>query len=122
MCALKTSLEKRCISLPSAQLNLEARKFSGNQLSSGKSNYLKLWYNFRGRSLFFLWLISAHVFFLKYFQEFELKLRFGKSYEHSKQKVPFLIPRMFINKFMSTCSPQPQAQVTRLAPEDARGA
>ena len=37
--------------------------------------------------------IPAHVFFLKYFEEFELELRFGEAYRLYKQKVPFLIPK-----------------------------
>lgn len=40
-----------------------------------------------------LGLIPAHLFFLKYFEEVELGLRFGESYELYKRKVPFLIPR-----------------------------
>jgi len=36
--------------------------------------------------------IPAHIFFLKYFEEFELELRFGEAYKQYKQKVPFLIP------------------------------
>ena len=38
--------------------------------------------------------IPAHIFFLKYFEEFELELRFGSSYRQYKEKVPFLIPRL----------------------------
>jgi protein-S-isoprenylcysteine O-methyltransferase Ste14 len=38
-------------------------------------------------------LIPAHLFFLKYFEEVELGLRFGGSYERYRRKVPFLIPR-----------------------------
>lgn len=41
-----------------------------------------------------LGLVPAHVFFLKYFEEFELRLRFGESYEEYRRKVPFLIPRL----------------------------
>jgi len=40
-----------------------------------------------------LGLIPAHIFFLKYFEELELKLRFGESYLQYKENVPFLIPR-----------------------------
>lgn len=36
--------------------------------------------------------IPAHVFFLKYFEELELALRFGESYLEYKKSVPFLIP------------------------------
>lgn len=45
-----------------------------------------------------LGLIPAHVFFLKYFEELELELRFGESYLEYKKSVPFLIPK-FIRKF-----------------------
>jgi protein-S-isoprenylcysteine O-methyltransferase Ste14 len=40
-----------------------------------------------------LGLIPAHIFFLKYFEELELELRFGESYLEYKKTVPFLIPR-----------------------------
>jgi len=39
-------------------------------------------------------LVPAHVFFLKYFEELELELRFGESYKEYKHKTPFLIPRI----------------------------
>jgi protein-S-isoprenylcysteine O-methyltransferase Ste14 len=39
-----------------------------------------------------LGLIPAHIFFLKYFEELELELRFGESYLEYKRSVPFLIP------------------------------
>jgi protein-S-isoprenylcysteine O-methyltransferase Ste14 len=39
-----------------------------------------------------LGMIPAHLFFLKYFEERELELRFGKSYMEYKREVPFLIP------------------------------
>lgn len=39
-------------------------------------------------------LIPAHLFFLKFFEERELELRFGESYKHYKREVPFLIPRL----------------------------
>ena len=41
-----------------------------------------------------LGIIPAHVFFLKFFEELELELRFGESYKQYKQKVPFLIPKL----------------------------
>ena len=41
-----------------------------------------------------LGLIPAHVFFLKFFEELELKLRFGEAYEQYKQSVPFMIPKL----------------------------
>ncbi len=37
--------------------------------------------------------IPAHIFYLKFFEERELALRFGESYTAYKQQVPFLIPR-----------------------------
>ncbi|MBN1452892.1 MAG: hypothetical protein JW963_17875 [Anaerolineales bacterium] len=36
--------------------------------------------------------IPAHVFYLKYFEEYELELRLGQSYIEYKQRVPFLFP------------------------------
>jgi protein-S-isoprenylcysteine O-methyltransferase Ste14 len=45
-----------------------------------------------------LGIIPAHLFFLKYFEELELELRFGESYKEYKQKVPFLIPKLFIER------------------------
>lgn len=45
-----------------------------------------------------LGLIPAHIFFLKYFEELELELRFGESYLEYKKSVPFLIPRIFRNE------------------------
>jgi len=38
-------------------------------------------------------LIPSHIFFLKYFEELELELRFGESYLEYKKNVPFLIPK-----------------------------
>jgi len=43
---------------------------------------------------FLLGIIPAHLFFLKYFEELELELRFGESYKEYKQKVPFLISKL----------------------------
>jgi len=40
-----------------------------------------------------LGLIPAHVFFLKFFEELELELRFGESYLEYKKSTPFLIPK-----------------------------
>ncbi len=40
-----------------------------------------------------LGLIPAHIFFLKYFEELELELRFGESYLEYKKGVPFLLPK-----------------------------
>lgn len=37
--------------------------------------------------------IPAHIFYLKFFEERELELRFGQSYLAYKRRVPFLIPR-----------------------------
>ena len=41
-----------------------------------------------------LGLIPAHAFFLKYFEEVELELRFGESYLEYKKTVPFLFPKI----------------------------
>ena len=40
-----------------------------------------------------LGIIPAHIFFLKFFEERELELRFGASYLQYRLKVPFLIPK-----------------------------
>jgi protein-S-isoprenylcysteine O-methyltransferase Ste14 len=40
-----------------------------------------------------LGIIPAHLFFLCYFEELELSLRFGPAYRQYQQQVPFLIPR-----------------------------
>jgi protein-S-isoprenylcysteine O-methyltransferase Ste14 len=37
--------------------------------------------------------IPAHVFYLKYFEEYELELRMGSPYIEYKREVPFLLPR-----------------------------
>jgi protein-S-isoprenylcysteine O-methyltransferase Ste14 len=39
-----------------------------------------------------LGLVPAHLFFLRFFEELELELRLGESYNEYKQKTPFLIP------------------------------
>jgi protein-S-isoprenylcysteine O-methyltransferase Ste14 len=41
-----------------------------------------------------LGIIPAHIFFLKFFEELELELRFGDSYKQYKQRVPFLVPKL----------------------------
>ncbi len=41
-----------------------------------------------------LGLIPAHLFFLKFFEELELELRFGDSYLQYKRKTSFLFPKM----------------------------
>lgn len=54
---------------------------------------------FAGSTFFTLWslflFIPAHVFFLKYFEELELEIRFGEPYREYKQRVPFLIPKFY---------------------------
>lgn len=49
-----------------------------------------------GSSFFSLWSLTAFIptviFYLKFFEEYELELRFGQSYREYKQRVPFLIP------------------------------
>ena len=37
-------------------------------------------------------LVPVHAFYLKYFEERELEVRFGQSYLDYKRRVPFLIP------------------------------
>ena len=52
-----------------------------------------------GSTYFTLWLLvevmPAHIFYLKFFEEKELELRFGHSYLEYQKKVPFLIPNLF---------------------------
>ena len=49
-----------------------------------------------GSTYFTLWLlievIPAHIFYLKFFEERELELRFGDPYMEYRKNVPFLIP------------------------------
>jgi protein-S-isoprenylcysteine O-methyltransferase Ste14 len=40
--------------------------------------------------------IPVHVFYLKYFEEYELELRLGQPYVEYKRSVPFLLPRWFL--------------------------
>jgi protein-S-isoprenylcysteine O-methyltransferase Ste14 len=39
-------------------------------------------------------LIPVHIYFLKFFEELELELRFGDPYKEYKRKTPFLVPRL----------------------------
>ncbi len=45
-----------------------------------------------------LGLIPAHLFFLKFFEERELELRFGEPYKQYRQKVSFMIPKWSANE------------------------
>lgn len=49
-----------------------------------------------------LGIIPAHLFFLKFFEELELELRFGDSYQEYKRLVPFLFPRKPVNANRTT--------------------
>ncbi|MGD1994280.1 MAG: methyltransferase [Anaerolineae bacterium] len=42
--------------------------------------------------------IPVHVFYLKYFEEYELELRLGQPYVEYKEQVPFLLPRWIPHK------------------------
>jgi protein-S-isoprenylcysteine O-methyltransferase Ste14 len=44
-----------------------------------------------------LGVIPAHIFFLKYFEELELELRFGEPYLEYKKSVPFLMPKFTLS-------------------------
>lgn len=49
--------------------------------------------------LFTLFLvIPSHIFYIKYFEEFEVALRLGDPYIQYKRQTPFLIPRFFYKK------------------------
>jgi len=39
--------------------------------------------------------IPSHIFYIKYFEEFEVELRLGKSYREYRRETPFLIPKLF---------------------------
>lgn len=39
--------------------------------------------------------IPSHIFYIKYFEEFEVELRLGDSYIEYKRQTPFLIPKIF---------------------------
>jgi protein-S-isoprenylcysteine O-methyltransferase Ste14 len=41
-----------------------------------------------------LGVMPVHVFYLKYFEEFELELRLGPAYRDYKRRVPFLVPKL----------------------------
>ena len=58
--------------------------YLGISLMAG-STYLTL------GTLFFI--IPAHIFHLKYFEELELEIRYGKEYMEYKKSLPFIIPR-----------------------------
>ncbi len=45
-----------------------------------------------------LGVVPAHLLFLRYFEEQELELRFGKAYLEYKRSVPFLFPRLAIER------------------------
>jgi protein-S-isoprenylcysteine O-methyltransferase Ste14 len=71
-------------------------KFTRNPMSLG-FYLLFLGIGLCGRSTVFTLLVLAaiipsHIFFLKYFEEWELEIRFGQPYSEYKRKVPFLIP------------------------------
>jgi len=73
-------------------------KYTRNPMSLGYYLFLLSVGFMSGSTLFtlgvLLGIIPAHVFFLKFFEELELELRFGESYKHYKQKVPFLLPKL----------------------------
>lgn len=52
-----------------------------------------------------LGIIPAHLFYLKFFEELELELRFGESYRQYKRQIPFLFPRMPVNANHKTIQP-----------------
>lgn len=41
-------------------------------------------------------LIPCHLFYLKYFEERELEIRFGQTYRDYKRSVPFMIPKLWL--------------------------
>jgi len=72
-------------------------KYTRNPMSLGYYLFLLSVGFMSGSTLFtlgvLLGIIPAHVFFLKFFEELELELRFGASYLEYKKSTPFLIPK-----------------------------
>lgn len=79
-------------------------KYTRNPMSLGYYLFLLSVGFMSGSTLFtlgvLLGIIPAHVFFLKFFEELELELRFGEGYKQYKQKVPFLIPKLSADKLV----------------------
>ncbi|WP_167998821.1 methyltransferase family protein [Desulfitobacterium metallireducens] len=89
-----------------------AFKFSKNVVVSGVYDQLRnpmalgyylmiLGVGLMAHSTYFFFLnlfiiIPSHIFYIKYFEEFEVELRLGKSYIEYKQQTPFLIPKVFV--------------------------
>ena len=90
------------------------RRIVANDIYQYTRNPMSLGYYLIGLSLAFLsgstlltlyvlfGIIPAHLFFLKFFEELELELRFDESYKLYKQDVPFLFPRIPTNTFRKT--------------------
>jgi len=38
--------------------------------------------------------IPSHIYYVRYFEEFEVELRLGETYMEYKQRTPFLIPKL----------------------------
>ena len=70
--------------------------FTRNPMSLGFYIVLISFALLRGSIFFIFWtlivIIPTHICFLKFFEERELELRFGKPYIEYKRRVPFLIP------------------------------
>jgi len=42
-----------------------------------------------------LLLVPSHIYYVRYFEEFEVELRLGEPYIEYKQRTPFLIPKFY---------------------------
>ncbi len=90
------------------------RRVVANDIYQYTRNPMSLGYYLIGLSIAFLsgstlltlyvllGIIPAHLFFLKFFEELELELRFGEAYKLYKQEVPFLFPSVPINAHHKT--------------------
>jgi protein-S-isoprenylcysteine O-methyltransferase Ste14 len=93
------------------------RRIVANDIYQYTRNPMSLGYYLIGLSIAFLsgstlltlyivfGIIPAPLFFLKFFEEFELELRFGDSYQQYKRQVPFLFPRMSVHAKPRTTQP-----------------
>ena len=77
-------------------VNGSVYKLTRNPMSFGFYSGCLALGSLSGSTYFTLWLlievIPAHIFYLKFFEERELELRFGDPYMEYRKNVPFLIP------------------------------
>ncbi len=93
------------------------RRIVANDIYQYTRNPMSLGYYLIGLSIAFLsgstlltlyvvfGIIPAHLFFLKFFEELELELRFDEAYKLYKHEVPFLFPRIPPHTYHKTIEP-----------------